>query len=340
LTHPAAPAAAGRLIDIHAHDYPDAYLDAVRQQGSGFEHYTRDDGRLVVLQDGAVALAAPQPLPSMRERLELMDAAGVAMQALSISAPNVYRLPADVRIDLTRELNDHLSNQAASAPGRFAVFASLPLPDVDAARAEITRAATLPWISGYMVCTTIDRRPLDDPAFEALWNDLSNRRATVFVHPTTACCTDGIRDYALALGIDYLAETTLCIARLTYSGILERHPGIRWIFSHLGGTVPFIIHRFDNYYRQFPECRQHITRPPSEILKSVWFDTVTTHPPALECALKTFSPNQLVFGTDYPHVPGGIQRFVDILTTTNLNDHDRHQIQRGNAEALLAPRDG
>ncbi|MBS1676201.1 MAG: amidohydrolase [Actinobacteria bacterium] len=325
------------LIDVHAHDYPEAYLEAIREEGSGFDHYLRDDGRVVVLQDGAVALAMPRPMPTVAERIARMDAAGVGVQALSISAPNVYRLPARVRAELTRRLNDDLTETARSAPERFRVFASLPLPDVDAALEEVARAATLPFHSGFMVCTTIDQRTLDSPEFEPLWAELSRRRATVFVHPTTACCTDGIREYALALGIDFLAETTLCVARLTYSGLFERHPGIRWIFSHLGGSVPFLIHRFDNYYRQFPECREHISRPPSEILGGVWFDTVTTHPPALACALATFKVEQFVFGTDYPHVPGGLEVFAETLATAQLSERDRSLIEHETAAALLAP---
>jgi predicted TIM-barrel fold metal-dependent hydrolase len=185
------------------------------------------------------------------------------------------------------------------------------------------------------VCTTIDRRPLDDPAFEGLWAELDRRSATVFVHPTTACCTDGIKEYALALGIDFLAETTLAVARLVYSGLLERHPGIRWIFAHLGGTIPFLIHRLDNYYRQFPECRANISRLPSEILSSVYFDTVTTHAPALRCALETFGASQLVFGTDYPHVPGGLEVFIKTLDAAGLGGDDRALVAHATAAELL-----
>ena len=75
------------LIDVHSHHYPDAYLEACRRPGSGLDHYVRDDGRLVILQDGAVAAAVPQPLPGPSHRLGLMDEAGVAVQVLSISPP-------------------------------------------------------------------------------------------------------------------------------------------------------------------------------------------------------------------------------------------------------------
>ena len=323
------------LIDVHAHQYPDAYLDAVRRPDSGLDHYIRDDGRLVVLQDGAVALAVPQPQPSFEERLLLMDQFGVRTQALSIPAPNVYRLPAALRVDVARAVNDEFVEAAARHPGRFVVLASLPLPDVGAALAELERVRTIPAVSGVALCSTIDRRTLDDPEFAPLFTELDRIGATVFVHPTTACCTEGIRDFALALGIDFLAETTIAIARLTYSGAFDRYPGINWIFAHLGGATPFLMHRFDNYFGQFPECREHIDTKPSRILERVFFDTVSTHPPAMRCAFDTFGADQFVFGTDYPHVPGGLQVFVDTLRTVELSAADADLVEHGTAARLL-----
>jgi aminocarboxymuconate-semialdehyde decarboxylase len=329
------PATHPRLIDVHAHDYPSSYLNACRRPDSGFEHYIRDDGRLIVTVDGAVALAAPQPMPPMEHRIAMMDAAGVEVQVLSVSAPNVFRLPEAVRIPLTRDVNDEFADIASRSSGRLLVFASLPLPDVGAALAELDRALALPHVVGIALCSTIDGHTLDDERFAPLWEELSRRDVPVFCHPTVACCTDGLREYALALALDFLSETTNAIGRLIYSGTLDRFPGIRWIFTHLGGTTPFLVPRFDNYFRQFPDCREHIDRPPSEIMRSLYFDTVTMHPPALRCTLDTFGPSQLVFGSDYPHVPGGIDRFVTVLNSVGLGPADLDAIGWGNAARLL-----
>lgn len=323
------------LIDVHTHHYPQRYLDACRRPDSGLETYVRDDGRQVVLQDGAVALAAPQPMPTLAARLAAMDEAGVDIQVLSVSAPNVYRFPASWRASLTRELNDELAALCARARGRLRAFVSLPLPDIDASCAELERALSLEGAVGVLITSTIDRRTLDDLHFRPLLQQMSDQNCVVLVHPTTACCTEGIRDYALALGLDFLAETTNCIGRLVYSGVLESFPGIRWIFAHLGGTTPFLIHRFDNYYYQFPECRQHIDRPPSQILRTVYFDTVTTNVPALRCALDVFDAKQFVFGTDYPHVPGGISKFTEAIREVKLSGADSAAIRFKTAAQLL-----
>ena len=323
------------MIDIHCHDYPDAYREAVCDPASGLTHYVRDDGRIVVLQDGAVSLAMPQPLPTVTERLAAMDAAGVRMQALSVSAPNVFRMPRNMRVEVTRAVNDSFIALTRKHSDRFRAFASLPLPNLDDALAELERVWPRPEVAGVVLCTTIDRRTLDDPCFEPLWTALEERRATVFVHPTTPCCTDGLTDYALALALDYLAETTLAVGRIVYSGLALRFPSIRFIFSHLGGSVPFLFHRFDNYYRQFPECRARIDRPPSEIMRSLFFDTVTTHAPGLRCALDTFGPDQLMFGTDYPHVPGGLDIFIRTLRSAGLDVEASEKIEWRNAAQAL-----
>jgi aminocarboxymuconate-semialdehyde decarboxylase len=310
-------------------------MAACKRPDSGFTHYYRDDGRLIVLQDGAVGLAVPQPLPPLEHRIGMMDDAGVEVQVLSVSAPNVFRFPEPLRIPLTRDLNDEFSELAASSGGRLLAFASLPLPAVDAALEELDRALALPHIAGVTLCSNIDRVNLDDERFSPLWEELSRRGTTVFCHPTVACCTDGLREYAMSLAMGFMADTMFAVGRLAYAGTFDRFGGINWIFTHLGGTIPFVLPRYDNYYRQFPECREHIDRPPSEIMRGLYYDTCTMHAPALRCAVDTLGPERLLFGSDYPHVPGGIDRFVTVLNSVGLSDKELALIGRDTAAGLL-----
>jgi predicted TIM-barrel fold metal-dependent hydrolase len=323
------------LIDVHAHHYPPVYMDACKREDSGFTHYYRDDGRLIVLQDGGVALAVPQPLPPPQQRIDMMDDAGVDIQVLSVSAPNVYRFPESIRLPLTRDANDEFVDVAGRSDGRLRVFASLPLPNVDEALKEFERTRNLANVVGVVLCTNIDGQPLDDELFAPVWAELSRHETTVFVHGTVPCRTDGLRDYALSLAMGFMAEPLFAVGRLAYSGTIDRYPGINWIFAHLGGTVPFVLPRYDNYFKQFPECREKIQRPPSEIMGELYFDTVTMHPPALRCTLETFTADQLVFGSDYPHVPGGIDRFVDVLKSVGLSDGEFAKVGWKTAARLI-----
>lgn len=321
-------------IDVHAHHYPAFYLDVCGRPDSGLERVIAD-GRVFLRQDGAVVMGSPWPAAPLEDRLATMDAAGVAMQVLSLSAPNVFRLPASLRPAVTRDLNDHFSALADEAPRRFAFLASLPLPDVDLAMAELDRALALEHAVGLAICTTIDRRPLDDPLFLPLWQELDRRRAVVFVHPTAGPGTDGLRAYGLSLTVGFLAETTNAVGRLVFAGIFERFPGIRWVFTHTGGSIPYVIHRFDTYSMQFEECRRNISRRPSEYLADLHYDTVCDSLPAMRCAFDVFPPSQFLFGTDYPHIPQGLTPFVDTLAGLQLGSEDHTAVASGNAEALL-----
>jgi predicted TIM-barrel fold metal-dependent hydrolase len=323
------------LIDIHSHDYPDVYLEACKREDSGFTHYYRDDGRLIVLQDGGVALAAPQPLPPPEHRIGMMDDAGVDVQVLSVSAPNVFRFPDAVRIPLTRDVNDTFVDRANGSQGRLRVFASLPLPNIDEALTELDRVLALPHVVGIVLCTNIDGHNLDEELFAPLWEELSRRRTTVFVHSTVPCCTEGLREYAMALAMGFMADPLFAVGRLVYSGTVDRYPDINWIFTHLGGAVPFVLPRYDNYFKQFPECREKIDRAPSEIVRDLYFDTCSMHPPALRCAVDTLGSDRLVFGSDYPHVPGGIDRFVTVLNSIGLADEELAAIGQKTGAALI-----
>jgi aminocarboxymuconate-semialdehyde decarboxylase len=323
------------LIDIHAHHYPDAYLDACKRENSGFTHYFRADGRLIVLQDGGVTLAAPQPLPPMEHRIEMMDKAGVDIQVLSVSAPNVYRFPESLRIPLTRDINDSFVDLTGASGGRLRLFASLPLPNVDEALKELDRVLGLPNVVGITLCSNIDGHTLDEELFVPVWEELSRRGTTVFVHASVPGCTDGLREYAMALAMGFMADPLITIGRLIYSGTIDRFNGINWVFSHLGGAIPFVLPRYDNYYAQFPECSEKIERPPSELIRDLYFDTCTMHAPALRCSLDTLDISQMVFGSDYPHVPGGIDRFVTVLSSMGLSDVDFELVGRQTAARLI-----
>ena len=236
---------------------------------------------------------------------------------------------------MTRDVNDSFSDLASGSGGRLRVFASLPLPDVDKTLSELDRAMALPNVVGVTLCSNIDGHTLDEELFTPLWEELSRRECTVFVHSTVPCSTEGLREYAMALAMGFMTDPLIALGRLMYSGTVDNYPGINWIFSHLGGALPFVLPRYDNYYAQFPECSEKIDRPPTEIVRDLYFDTVTMHAPALRCALETLEVGQLVFGSDYPHVPGGIDRFVEILNSTVSSEDDLESIGRRTAARLI-----
>ncbi|HLI26283.1 MAG TPA: amidohydrolase family protein [Chloroflexota bacterium] len=290
-------------IDVHAHLYPPAYLDVVRK----LEH-----------EGGAVGAAAQRTLhafirqdpvftEALDERLALMDAAGIERQVLSFSTPNIWHPDVAVRSALVRAFNDACAEVAARYPGRFALFASVPLPFVDAAIAEAARALDELGAVGIGICTHIADRPVDAPEFEPFYAYLDARGAALFFHPDGFCAPGVLDEYLLAWGVGVLFDDTLAALRLAASGLVARYPRITWIVPHLGGTIPFVIGRLDRVWRNgqrfglLSPAQAALPEPPSVYLRRLYYDTVTYQVNALVLAREVLGVERLVFGSDFPY---------------------------------------
>ena len=325
---------ANGMVDLHVHYYTDAYLQAVESAPSTTVYRREHDGRFVCTWRSGVALTVPQPHPGVEQRLELMDQSGIQTQVLSIPSPSTYFLEPQAADTLSRQVNEDLSELCREYPGRFEALAALPMHDTDRALAVLDHALDALGMAGVMILTNIDGVPLDHESFEPFWAAADEKGLLVYVHPTVPDA-EHLDDFALAIGVGFLGDTNLALARLAYSGVFERYPRIRWVFSHLGGTIPFMLPRLDNYYRQFPECRERAPRMPSEYIKSLTFDTASSHRPAIKCAVDTLGLDRLVFGSDYPHVPGGVGPFIEAFTDVT-GGRDGDEVMAGRARRLLS----
>lgn len=322
------------IVDMHAHYYLPEYVEAVRSSDA-FEVYIREDGRIVVLWKGGVTLTVPQPHPGPAERIEMMDRLGVGMQVLSVPSPSVYFTEGGEALRIARAVNDGLAGVVRSRPDRFRALAALPLKDLDSSLAELDRAVGELGMAGAMILTNIDGELLDSPRLEPFWERADELGALVYVHPTRPAASKGMEDYSLAIALGFLQETNLAAARLLFGGVFERRPRIRWVFSHLGGMLPFMAPRLDIFARQFPQCREHISKPPTEYLSGLMYDTVSTHLPALRCTADTMGAGRMVFGSDYPHIPAGCGPFIQAVRGLGLPDEQQADVLGGRALRLL-----
>ena len=142
-------------------------------------------------------------------------------------------------------------------------------------------------------------------------------------------------EYWLMPLVGFLFDTTLAAAHLVFAGVPERFPGIRWVLGHLGGAIPYIAERLDRGYEAFPDCRGAISRSPSEYLKRFYYDTVNFDPNALRLALEFAGPDQILTGSDYPHLIGSIDRMKASLAALPVGEADRAKIAGGNAARLF-----
>ncbi len=269
---------------------------------------------------------------SPQKSLEDMDRAGVSIAVLS--AITVWAGDDARAVRLARECNDYAARMAQDHKGRYGRFACLPLPDIDASLKEIEYGLDVLKCDGVSVMTSYGNKWLGDPAFLPVMQELNRRKAVVYTHPTVAdCCADlipGIPDAIIEFGTD----TTRAITSLAFFGTMKACPDIRFIFSHGGGTLPYLIWRLE------AQCRNTKTaggQPADGVfphLKRQYYDCAAAASPITMSALTQFVPvSQVLFGTDFPFTTA--KAHVDGLATCGFSEAELTAIWRQNAFQLM-----
>lgn len=299
-------------IDVHHHHTPPPYLAALTARN--------------VL--GPVRDWTPE------KSLADMDRAGVATAMTSITTPAVRFLDDPGARKVARECNEYSAKLAADSKGRFGVFAAMPMPYVEATLHEIAYALDTLKADGIALLTSYGDKWLGDPVFAPVMDELHRRKAVVYTHPTTAnCCGNLIPDVPESI-IEWGTDTTRTIASLVFSGTAQRCRDIKFIFSHGGGTLPFLTERFV----RLPMINKNLApRVPNGVeaeLRRFYYDTAqAAHPFALASLTKLVPVSQVVFGTDYPYRTAADH--VKGLAEYGFSPGDLRAIERDNAARLL-----
>ena len=263
-----------------------------------------------------------------------MDKAGVATALTSITTPAVRFLDDAGARKLARECNDYTAKLVADSKGRFGMFAAMPMPYVEGALHEIAYALDALKADGIALLTSYGDKWLGDPAFTPVMEELNRRRAVVYTHPTTAnCCGNLIPDVPESI-IEWGTDTTRTIASLVFSGAAARFRDVKMIFSHGGGTLPFLTERFV----RLPLVNKNLAaRVPNGVeaeLKRFYYDTAqAAHPYALASLTRLIPVSQIVFGTDFPYRTASDH--VKGLSDYGFSPNDLLAIDRDNAVRLM-----
>ena len=201
-------------------------------------------------------------------RQRVLDEHGVDTQVLSFTTPGrctskPLRSPSNGRGWSTTRLR----GWCASGPPGSRRLATLPLNDPAASAIELERAMKDLGLPGAMVFSNVNHVALADERFAPLWKKADELGAVIYIHPTDPGGVEAMLDYWLMPLVGFLMDTTLAASKLVFSGVVERHPRIRWVLTHMGGAIPYLAERLDRGYRAFADCRRNIDRPPSEYLR-------------------------------------------------------------------------
>jgi 6-methylsalicylate decarboxylase len=313
-------AAGPRIIDTHHHIYPPRYV------GPNLDR---------LLRDAALLPATAYTSWTPDSALEQMEKAGIATAIVSMTSPGVWfddgNDPARKR---ARICNEFGAAMMRDHPGRFGMFAALPLPDTEGSLAEIGYALDELKLDGIGLLTSYEGKLLGDPAFAPVLEELNRRKATIFVHPTMSCC--GILFPGISgPTIEFPTDTARTIASLAITGAMARYPKITFIFSHGGGTLPSIYQRLEGAARRLPDAATLLPQGLDHELKRQYYDlaSVGSAPVGMASVLKLWPITQLTYGSDAPF--GSATGIADGIQNLGLSDSDLAAIRRGNALRLF-----
>jgi predicted TIM-barrel fold metal-dependent hydrolase len=328
-----------RKIDAFAHILPPAYarrLESIMAGGAisdrilGYQPWIHEDPALTGLD----------------ARWRVMDAFGDYQQVLTLAVPPLEELGGpEAALGLARAANDELAELVRRHPDRFAGFtAALPMSDPGAAAGELDRAMTDLGALGAQLHTNVSGAPLDQPRFTPIFDTVARHGGAVWIHPTRSPAwpdypAENRSEYGIWWSLGWPYETSVCMARLVYSGFFDTYPDLPVITHHAGAMVPHFAGRLasplEDPARADVMARLHAD--PVDYFRRFYADTAmfgAAH--AVRCAVEFFGPEHVLFGTDMPlGGPSVVGDTIADIEALGLPDADAAAIFGGNARRVL-----
>ena len=316
-----------RTIDIHAHLTLQRFQHAVLN-GKDWHGMTAEEGELF----------NPRNAWTPQQRITDMDSIGIDVQVVTTNvAFYKYDQPVDVATAIARECNDEIHQMMMDNPNRISGLANVPMQDMNAAVTEMDRAMNVLGMKGVMINDHVNDVLYDDPRFDPFWKAAEEMNAFILIHqarPTTV--TPRLNKYHLPNSIGNLTDRTITFATFVYGGVMDKYPNLKICLCHGGGYTCFGIGRMDRGWEVSPEVRVNTQKPPSEYLRSFYYDCLTHSEPALRYLVNTVGADRVVLGTDWP-----ADMMLDwpvgwILGMDSLTQDEKELILWKNLEGLLS----
>jgi len=288
------------IVDIHAHFIPQALYERFDSRAASFPgaRLLRDDkGRRFQFPGGEPTRPVSPKLSDLSDRKAWMDANGIDHQLVGgwLDAFG-YELPAKEGIAWSRFYNECMKEQLREE-ARFTPLATVPLQD-GAAAGEVLREAMGQGFGGAMIGTLPKGNAgnLDDPALDPFWKAASDLGAAIFMHPMFLCGEPRLADYDLVNAIGRLADSSIAVSRLLFSGHLLKFPGMKFVLSHGGAALPFALGRLARNHA----ISQGKYADPRKGFEAMYFDSCVFDADALEFLCRKAGAHKVMLGSDQP----------------------------------------
>jgi aminocarboxymuconate-semialdehyde decarboxylase len=314
-------------IDAHAHVIVPELLDEPWGPRVRWE-----DGAQIVELGGRPIRSAVRDFVAIDRILAAQDEAGIDHVVL---CPWVnllgYDVPPEEALERARIQNAGL---AALRSDRVSVLGTVPLQAPELAATEL-EALVASGFAGVEIAASVNGVALGDDRLAPFWAAAEATRALVFIHPTTRGSTGpGFEDHYLWNLVGNPAETTVAAAHLVLSGVLERHPNLRILLAHGGGTVLALRGRLQHGWANLAAARTRLRESPIESLRRFYYDTVVFDPVVLRDLVAFAGAERVLLGSDYPFDMADA-RPADTVAAAGLDAAAERAVLGGNAARLL-----
>jgi 6-methylsalicylate decarboxylase len=270
--------------------------------------------------------------------VSFMDDAGIDVAVLSVSTPGVHTGDSAKARTLARRCNEYAAELVRARPDRFASLACLPLPDIDASLDELAYAFDVLALDGVVLFTNANGVYLGDAVLEPIFEELERCRAVVFVHPNpspdAAAHSLGLPDNLL----DFPTDTNRAVAQMHYTNRFARTPSVKYIFSHAGGSIPYLAARFAIIDEMgFIEGGEQRGSAADMFRRMYWDTALASTDPVLRMLRDVAGINRVLYGTDFPYLRRDLAVLSKqrILQSQALNDDERGSVLGGSAVDLF-----
>jgi len=318
------------LVDCQSHLFFPEVLDLMRRRKTDPLVYERDG--TTFLKMGDWLRKVPPPYLSVEAKLAAMDASGIGLTLLSNNDPGPEWF-GDDGPTVAQVIHDSLAGVIAKHPTRFRGLCTLPLQNQAAAMAELDRCVKKLGFVGILLYTNLAGAWCDEPQFHWLYARAEELGLPILLHPSKPMTTKQVKGYELTSTLGNMFENTIAMARIIASGLLDRHPKLKLVCPHLGGTLPYICGRMDHQLHVLKRGPQNLKRKPSEYLRSIYMDIVSPLPEAMRFALDFSSADRLLFSSDHPWVQP--KEILDPLRSLQLPPAEEAKILAGNARQIF-----
>ncbi|HKA44346.1 MAG TPA: amidohydrolase family protein [Burkholderiales bacterium] len=327
-----------RVIDAHAHWYPQEFVTLMQKEGpaNGAKMGTDKAGNPVVLSvpGGTQTSSMRRNMTDLDLLIKEMDEREVDMYALSMTNPMVYWASPVFALKLSQATNDAGSAAHLKHPQRFVSTIMLPMHAPDLAVQELERAAKLPGLRGINMAMHVNGKNIHEKQFWPVYERAEAYGLPLFLHNLYQTGAERMNEYFMinVLGNPY--ESGYAAASLIYGGVLDAFPKLEVYLPHSGGTFPWLIGRFDYGIGVSPALK-HMKQPASAYLRRFWYDTLTHHPGLMKNVIDLVGVDRIAMGTDFPQGMA-LNKPVDFVEQIpGLTRREREMILSENPARLL-----